>query len=527
MMEDELGFSEWTPSSLGEDEDGVAFLAETFRRAAEEFEKSQGFSFSADLPPSPPSSVSSISPELSGTSSKALQQKRLPESAGQESFLSPSELPSYDLHVSVSLTQAETTAVMESSSESTQAQSFQDPGPSGSPSGAHSSRGLDTSAHESSSPAPAVPKDPIAASSQEAVVEKTLGKAEVFGSASEPERTGKTPASGVGGETPARKHRRVASDLEIALMQHPKGGKSNWVPRAKKSIAEIVKLELSVNTQSIVSPPSSWMPRLELRAGTAESASVDAVRPSTSREEPRAAGEAGLEASASSDSSTSSIAVTLLSGDVIKIHHPPPPMAADTHVYYRLPYELPQGGFRHFDADYAFFSTRRARYFCDNMAVARRLLAKKSLSEGEAQLLISLGERFVNYLLCLHQSSANEVSPFRACELLGVRYMCFDFLISLIQLFGPAANPQAWFPEIVDKVPTDFSRPLGPKAGRGKHFASFAYRLSAALRLLKQGFRPAPEFTIMLKRDLFRLNSGPGFFRLKQWEAWREDGDNL
>ncbi|KAL8454206.1 hypothetical protein Emed_000464 [Eimeria media] len=513
MREDELGLLEWTSSPVGEEEETVAILAESMKRAAEEFEKSREGFLSFYSPPLPPSTVLPIGPTFPDTPSSS----SLPE------------LPFREVHhASVSRTHAEQmTAVTESSIQSTHSQSLQHPGLTRFPSVPHSSQGLYTSAHASIFPV--VSEAPVAASLRQAVAERVRGRASVFGLSGERKRRGEQLEGFGGGKVPKRQHTRVTTDLEASLKHHPRGNKARWVPRAKKSIAEIIQLELSVpaGQESLVSSPSSWLALTQQAGGPPALASGDASRPSTSREVPAASGEGGPGTPVPPDASTPSVAVTMLSGVVIRIHHPPPAMAAGTHVYYRLPHTVPEGGLRPFDANVAFFSSRRARFLCDNMAVIRRLYRKSSLNETESQLLISLGERVVNYLFCLHQASPNEVSPFRACELLGVRYMCFDFLVSLIQLFGPAANPQAWFPQIVAKIPTDFTRMLGPKAGRGKHFACLAYRLSAALRLLKQGLRPTAQVTIMLKRDIFRLDSGPGFFRLKEWDSWREDGKNL
>ncbi|KAL8273226.1 hypothetical protein Esti_002842 [Eimeria stiedai] len=135
--------------------------------------------------------------------------------------------------------------------------------------------------------------------------------------------------------------------------------------------------------------------------------------------------------------------------------HPPPPMAADTHVYYWLPTRLPEGGLPKFDAWKALSFMRRARFLCDNQSVARRLLAQQRLNGSEAKLLMLIVEGVVNYLFRLHKSSPQAPSPSRAAELLGVRYIFFDFLLCLIQLFGPAANPKKWFPRVVEEVPTD------------------------------------------------------------------------
>ncbi|KAL8434388.1 hypothetical protein ACSSS7_003214 [Eimeria intestinalis] len=537
-LEDEFGFSGWAPSSRGEEREAVAVLAESMRRAAEDFESSRQdpaswksmITFEASqgflpfLDPLEPSwrTASPISPNISEAFLAAPLQQTFSGSPRQESPLSPLELGFYDVHALLSQTQAGAAASTESDIEG-----LHGPRASRTLSGAHSSQGPGTPGHGSIPRAPGTPRDSVAPPAKQTAPREAFDNAPSVGSGRGRKRKGKQPESGGAGETRGKRERQNHFALEFALMQHPKG--LAWVPRAKKSADEHLKpvpsspagQKRSVSSSSSVTPES-----VQVEEST-QSPPGDAVRPSTSREVSSAAEASVPESPGLPQPSTSSIEVILLSGDVIRIPHPPLPMPADTDMYYHLPANVPTSGFPQFDADRALFCPRKARRLCDNLAVARRLLAQQSLDSNEARLLMLLGERLTKYLLSFHKSHLNRVPPFRACESLGVRYLCFDFLVSLIQLFGPAANPQAWFPQLVEEIPTEYTRVLGPKGGRGKHFVSFSHRLSAALHLLKQGRRPSAEVTFMLKRDLFDLSTGPGFFRMTEWNDWRESGKGV
>ncbi|KAL8438858.1 hypothetical protein Efla_000776 [Eimeria flavescens] len=216
------------------------------------------------------------------------------------------------------------------------------------------------------------------------------------------------------------------------------------------------------------------------------------------------------------------VTLTLNSGAVINICHPPPPMPTNMHVYYRLPVVKPDAVRTCFDSDAAY---KWAGGMIGNrfLRVMHDLLRKPELNNIDVEDLVRASEQLVQYLLTRQTRNLPEMSPRRRAELLGTRYLCFDVLISLTQVLGPAMRPQEWLPRLARAIPSNLPSSALHVRKPNERFSELCKKLSEALALLKQGQRPSPEMTIYLKRNLFSLSGGPFCFKDKKWDPWRDD----
>ncbi|KAL8438857.1 hypothetical protein Efla_000775 [Eimeria flavescens] len=219
------------------------------------------------------------------------------------------------------------------------------------------------------------------------------------------------------------------------------------------------------------------------------------------------------------------VTVTLLSGALIKIPHPTPEVSPCTHPYFRLPSVHPDAIQTEFSAESA-FSHYRCKCVSSRLHRLREVLLERVLTKRDVDVVVRTAELIVNYLAGTQRRPLGGQSPTRATEMLGLRFLCFDVLVSLVQLLGPAMNPQTWFPQLVEMIPTEYRPPSRGLLASCQHSRKLSERLSAALTNLKQGQRASMEETIQLKRSLFRSPQLSRGFGTDRWEAWRADDDN-
>ncbi|KAL8438859.1 hypothetical protein Efla_000777 [Eimeria flavescens] len=183
------------------------------------------------------------------------------------------------------------------------------------------------------------------------------------------------------------------------------------------------------------------------------------------------------------------VAISMRSGEEIRITHPPPPMPENTHTYFRLPKIKPSTIATPFDMDLA-FGPVKIRTVCGRLLLARSLLAQKELTAADAFALVGACQEIVNYLTLQQKLELDNVFPSRATDRLGMRYLCFDVLVSAIQLLGPSMKPQAWFPKLVELVPAAYSfNILLRNSERAQHFLRLSEKLSGMQSLTHSGSR--------------------------------------
>ncbi|KAL8438860.1 hypothetical protein Efla_000778 [Eimeria flavescens] len=179
------------------------------------------------------------------------------------------------------------------------------------------------------------------------------------------------------------------------------------------------------------------------------------------------------------------VEVTLNSGSVVKIVHPPPPTPENTSSYYRLPAVLPGLKRPTFRPGAGKLRKTQWRSIQRSFHILRLLLGRSTVDEGSSAVLMTTA------------------------------------LVILVQLFGPSMHPQEWFPTLVESIPTTYRYSAELHGNRPSPFTALALRLSAALSLLKQGIRPPLEETVGLKQALFLDDLSPNCFKSPMWDDWR------
>ncbi|KAL8273229.1 hypothetical protein Esti_002845 [Eimeria stiedai] len=149
------------------------------------------------------------------------------------------------------------------------------------------------------------------------------------------------------------------------------------------------------------------------------------------------------------------VEIDMGSGSVVRIPHPPPAMPANTHPYYRLP-PVPSEPIPVSFQEDSFSEGRGCRAISECLSQVRSLLAQPRLTLYDTQQLVFLGEQIVKFLFKMHRHPVEGRSSSSVCHVFGVRFLCMDALVSMVEVLGPAMNPQTWFPSLVASIPTTY-----------------------------------------------------------------------
>ncbi|CDJ36568.1 uncharacterized protein EMH_0090650 [Eimeria mitis] len=147
--------------------------------------------------------------------------------------------------------------------------------------------------------------------------------------------------------------------------------------------------------------------------------------------------------------------------------------------------------------------------------LSRRALCLDELKELAlvAGALVEHGMNHQSVDLTHHQAS-------RALERLGLRFLLMDAVVSTFIVLGQDPEPGDW------KLFTDTISHAAPTGYFGESRVTAAYtlarELSAAIKTLKGGKRPAPADLFHLKRMLFCSPSSPARFRRPDFDRWRQ-----
>ncbi|KAL8454207.1 hypothetical protein Emed_000465 [Eimeria media] len=313
-----------------------------------------------------------------------------------------------------------------------------------------------------------------------------------------------------------------------------KNGGGKQLPRKYRSVARSAWRETFVLSQPPSKPPQQASAQGLLPPSTGQQESLEqptsggppAPSVPLSTGPPAPGPHAAAASSDETEAAASFIEIEMESGPPVRIQHPPPPMPANAHPYYRLP-PAPEVPGSVYIRETGLFHGRGRRSVLHSLVILRRLLAQPQLTPFDAEGLVFEAACLIKYLYQRHKHPADGRVANQACYVLGMRFLCFDILVSLTQMLGPAMNPQAWFPQLVATVPTDFDPKAFEDDTRITHYSWLAVQLTEALELLKQGRRPTMETVVMLKRALFHQASAPLRFRnpnihpSKQWKEIR------
>ncbi|KAL8434390.1 hypothetical protein ACSSS7_003216 [Eimeria intestinalis] len=210
-------------------------------------------------------------------------------------------------------------------------------------------------------------------------------------------------------------------------------------------------------------------------------------------------------------------------GAVYTIPHPPERMRPGAHPFYSLPVLRPGALTRGLDLSAVLRPSPTIKAPLRSLKRVQGLLKKEVLEANEAQVLVSLTESLVRYLVLRHRSRLPIINPSLTADRLGMRFMCLEAIVCLMQLLGPAISPHLWWDPFVRWVPTEYNPlPSQSRLPRAAEFRELCIRLSYACKRLKRGLRLSEEDTVQLKRDLLTTQA-PTRFKESKWDAWRLD----
>lgn len=206
----------------------------------------------------------------------------------------------------------------------------------------------------------------------------------------------------------------------------------------------------------------------------------------------------------------------------------PPPMSAEelaNHPFCRMPPLQPGVVVRAFSLENASSRGFVPSHPRDLLRGVRELLAKESLCQQDADLLILLAEGLAAHCHYCERTPLATRHIDQAAGILGMRFLMFDAIIAAFT----ATNQQplaSWWQQFAGLVPHDISHtPQGKqdKSPRESYYGHLSRRLSRALETLKKGFRLSKEEVYELKYKLFCTDRYPQRFRGAFFDPWRRD----
>ncbi|KAL8428333.1 hypothetical protein Efla_007474 [Eimeria flavescens] len=150
------------------------------------------------------------------------------------------------------------------------------------------------------------------------------------------------------------------------------------------------------------------------------------------------------------------------------------------------------------------------------------VMSKPRISTEDTGQLIAACEGILGILEKRHRTAVRGLYPSRAVERLGIRYLCFDALLSVTMLLGSAMHADQWFPRLIKSVPTDFAPDADRKCRKLNYYFNLAVELNNALATIKQGKRPSELDTVLLKRKLFNTHVAANVFNLRDLDPWAQ-----
>ncbi|KAL8428334.1 hypothetical protein Efla_007475 [Eimeria flavescens] len=184
------------------------------------------------------------------------------------------------------------------------------------------------------------------------------------------------------------------------------------------------------------------------------------------------------------------------------IPYPYPSIPPAQHPFYRLPrLQAHYVVLREFSPTLA-VGGPCCKSIWELLEFAGTLLGRLELNSVDVSRLVEISEMLMGFLVKRHGSLVADQFPHRAVQRLGVRYLCFDVLVSAIHLLGDVMHAGEWFEALGEAVPSNYfpSRSMNP--ARANHYLSLSLMLTNALALLKKQERPSAEITVILKANL-------------------------
>ncbi|CDJ43126.1 hypothetical protein ETH_00025955 [Eimeria tenella] len=197
------------------------------------------------------------------------------------------------------------------------------------------------------------------------------------------------------------------------------------------------------------------------------------------------------------------------------------------HPFCRLPLVDSNGITREFMPEIAVGSSPTDRPL-PLLSKACELLAKAFLSPEELDAVSYIAERLIAHAVECQTRDLRGLPPHRAIQILGVRFLIFDIIVSAVDLLGQRPEG-SWWEKLSNSVPHFYGeRPKGIRGSReSKVLNLVAQQLSAALKCLKSGIRPSCTVLISLKQFLTCSPYAPPFFKQSSFDSWRKANNSF
>lgn len=201
----------------------------------------------------------------------------------------------------------------------------------------------------------------------------------------------------------------------------------------------------------------------------------------------------------------------------------PPVVPPPNHSFFRVPTLQPGVVPRPFNIERAIYGVV-FRGPEDLLREARDLLAKESLSQEDASMLICVIEQLLAHCYQHHTNSPSAAHMHSVVQSIGFRFLVLDAAVAALHVTQQTV-PKAQWEHLVQKIP---HTPKGTIPSRGYRGWQYGYKdlaleLIDALALLKTGVRPSPEILYRVKRMLFCTEHTVARFRRAVYDPWRAD----
>ncbi|CDJ43127.1 hypothetical protein, conserved [Eimeria tenella] len=197
------------------------------------------------------------------------------------------------------------------------------------------------------------------------------------------------------------------------------------------------------------------------------------------------------------------------------------------HPFCRLPLVDSNGITREFMPEIAVGSSATDKPL-PLLSKACELLAKAFLSPEELDAVSYIAERLIAHAVECQTRDLRGLPSHRAIQILGVRFLIFDIIVSAVDLLGQRPEG-SWWEKLSNSVPHFYGeRPRGLRVSkRSKVLNLVAQQLSAALKCLKSGIRPSCTVLISLKQFLTCSPYAPPFFKQSSFDSWRKANNSF
>ncbi|KAL8448554.1 hypothetical protein Emed_003734 [Eimeria media] len=159
------------------------------------------------------------------------------------------------------------------------------------------------------------------------------------------------------------------------------------------------------------------------------------------------------------------------------------------------------------------------------LASLRSLLRRPMLEQGDVDCLRIYAELLVNHAFHKMRRPLIWNREADTCEILARRFLVFYMLHLTSKALGQAWQEEDWWKRLANAVPTDcvFVQRWDPLSPSVERAVSLAVRVSAAVKLYKNGSAPSNEEVISILRELFWSPRTTGNFKKKVWDFMRDD----